>query len=178
MSTIHEVATPPQTTTSAPHPLAYHALALLRVLVGLTFLWAFFDKLFGLGYSTPSGKSWISGGSPTYGFLTGSQGPFASTYHGIAGAAWANVAFMAALLLIGAAYTLGITNRLATIGGVALYLMMWSVYLPPTTNPVIDDHILMASALLVLGAFHAGEHFGLGNRWNETHLVKSFPILK
>src|SRR3546814_5818912 len=40
-------------------------MAALRVGVGSVFLWAFLDKLFGLGYSTPSERSWLNGGSPT-----------------------------------------------------------------------------------------------------------------
>ena len=46
------------------------ALAGLRIATGFIFLWAFLDKLFGLGYSTASAKSWIHGGSPTKGYLS------------------------------------------------------------------------------------------------------------
>ena len=45
--------------------LARGAFAALRIVLGFTFLWAFVDKLFGLGYATPSERSWINGGSPT-----------------------------------------------------------------------------------------------------------------
>lgn len=168
----------PSATVSTPHRLAYQALALLRIVIGLTFLWAFVDKLFGLGFATPGEKAWINGGSPTFGFLSGAEGPFAGMYHAMAGAAWANVSFMAALLLIGIGLTFGVANRLSTLGATVLYLMMWSVVLPPTTNPVLDDHIIGAAAVLVLGAFHAGEHFGLGRWWNEQALVRALPILK
>ena len=51
--------------------------ALGRIGLGWTFLWAFLDKVFGLGFSTPSDRSWLSGGSPTEGFLANSAaGPF------------------------------------------------------------------------------------------------------
>jgi thiosulfate dehydrogenase [quinone] large subunit len=166
------------TPASAPHRLAYQALALLRILLGLYFLWAFVDKLFGLGFATPGEKAWIHGGSPTLGFLSGAEGPFAGMYHAMAGTAWANISFMAALLLIGTGLTFGVANRLTTFGGTALYLMMWTVVLPPTTNPVFDDHVIQAVAILVLGAFHAGEHFGLGRWWNELGVVRSLPVLK
>ena len=57
----------------APGHLLTHtaakALAVLRVATGFVFLWAFLDKTFGLGYSTPSAKAWIHSGSPTLGFL-------------------------------------------------------------------------------------------------------------
>lgn len=163
---------------STPHRFAYHALALVRILYGLTFLWAFVDKLFGFGYATPAAKSWLNGGSPTKGFLMGSEGPFSSMYHSMAGTTWANVSFMLALLLIGIGLTFGIANRLTTIGGTALYLMMWTVVMPPAQNPFIDDHLIGAATMLVLGAFYAGQHFGLGKWWNATTLVKSVPILK
>ena len=45
----------------------------LRLALGFEFLWAFLDKTFGLGYSTPSSQAWINGGSPTKGFLSGAE---------------------------------------------------------------------------------------------------------
>src|SRR5690625_2129093 len=39
-------------------------LAISRIVIGFTFLWAFLDKLFGLQYSTPAENAWIDGGSP------------------------------------------------------------------------------------------------------------------
>jgi hypothetical protein len=48
------------------HPVvstaAGRVLAVLRIVFGLTFLWAFVDKLFGLGYASKSGKGWVDGG--------------------------------------------------------------------------------------------------------------------
>ena len=59
--------------------------AALRLVLGWTFLWAFLDKLFGLGYGTPSDRSWLTGGSPTRGFLENSAtGPFEDLYRSIA----------------------------------------------------------------------------------------------
>jgi len=50
--------------------------ALLRFSLGWIFLWAFVDKLFGLGFATESGKGWIDGGSPIFGFLNfAARGP-------------------------------------------------------------------------------------------------------
>ena len=42
---------------------------MLRFAMGFIFLWAFFDKVFGLGFATTADKAWIRGGSPTTGFL-------------------------------------------------------------------------------------------------------------
>ncbi len=174
----HRAPTAVSENVTAPHRYGRAALAALRVLIGLTFLWAFFDKLFGLGYATPSEKSWLNGGSPTLGFLSSSDGPFSGFYHNLAGTAFANVSFMLALLLIGVAMTFGVANRLATLGATVLFLMMWTVVLPPATNPVIDDHLIQAAAVLVLGAFHAGESFGLGRWWNSLPIVSRIPILR
>ncbi len=93
-------------------------LAVFRVAVGFVFLWAFLDKTFGLGYATPSAKAWINGGSPTKGFLSGvAAGPLESTFHSWAGAPWADWLFMAGLLGIGLALTLGVALRIAAASG-------------------------------------------------------------
>ena len=160
-------------------PIARQALAVLRVAFGFTFLWAFVDKLFGLGYSTKSADSWLNGGSPTTGFLKfGAKGPFKGFYNSIAGDVWVNWLFMAALLALGVALILGIGMRLAGIGGVILYLMMWTVAMPPETNPVIDDHILGAISIAVLSLTMAGNTWGFGKAWAKTPLAEKFPILR
>ncbi|MEP7738258.1 hypothetical protein ABKW28_11435 [Nocardioides sp. 31GB23] len=170
-------------------PVAARALALLRIGFGLTFLWAFLDKLLALGFATgrgPEGQvdrfgdaAWVNGGSPTEGFLTfGADGPFADFYQGIAGAVWADVLFMLGLLGIGVALTLGVGMRLAAASGALLYVLMWSVALPPANNPVLDDHLLGGLTLVVLAAFHAGDTWGLGRRWREALLVRRLPVLR
>ncbi|MFL6134883.1 MAG: hypothetical protein ACJ72A_18905 [Nocardioidaceae bacterium] len=173
---------------------ARKALAVLRIGFGLTFLWAFFDKLLALGFSTGaivneqgaktgidffSKDAWINGGNPTLGFLKfGASGPFKGFYNAIAGETWVNVAFMFGLLAIGVALTFGITMRLGTIAGFVMYLMMWSVALWPANNPVIDDHILGAASMVVLGLTLAGDTWGAGRTWARTTLVHRFPILR
>jgi len=195
MSTIHHkaaggVATPatdPQ--VERPSNFAYRALAALRIAFGLTFLWAFFDKLLALGFSTGRADdgtvdrfgdaAWVNGGSPTEGFLKfGADGPFKGFYNSIAGSAWADTLFMLGLLAIGLALVLGIGMRIATAAGALLYLMMWTVALPPENNPVLDDHVLGAISMIVLLGFHAGNVWGLGRRWAAEPLVKRFPILR
>ena len=66
------------------NPQAWTWLSVSRILIGLVFLWAFFDKLFGLGFATTADKSWLSGGSPTTGFLSHVQGPFADVFNALA----------------------------------------------------------------------------------------------
>lgn len=108
------------------------AIAIVRIGTGFMFLWAFLDKTFGLGYSTPPAKAWIHGGSPTRGFLGSvAVGPFQSTFHSMAGTAWADWLFMLALLGVGAALILGIGLRAAAVAGIALVAMMWLAVYPP-----------------------------------------------
>lgn len=146
--------------------------AVLRVVMGFTFFWAFLDKLFGLGYATPSARAWINGGSPTKGFLAKSaDGPFAGFYKDIAGAGWADWLFMIGLAGIGIALLLGVGMRVAAVSGALLYLMMWTVVLPPVTNPIVDDHIIGALVLVGLALLHAGDTFGLGRWWKKQPIV-------
>lgn len=174
----HTSVSPTTGLTLPAHRLAPLALAALRISIGFSFFWAFLDKLFGLGYATPSENAWIRGGSPTKGFLSGSEGPLSGLWTSVAGAGWANWGFMLGLLALGVAFLLGITNRLATIGGVAMFMLMWSVVLPPPNNPILDDHWIQAAAILVLGALGAHRYYGLGNWWDNLPIVKRFPILK
>ena len=184
-SAIEEVAEPSRT-----HSPAQYAVGALRIIIGWTFLWAFFDKLLALGYSTGvdpetgnvdrfGDAAWINGGSPTFGFLNfGADGPFKDFYNNLATQAWVEWAFMFGLLAIGVSLTFGIFSRLGTIGGVAMYLMMWTVVLLPENNPITDDHIIGAAAVLVLGLVGASRYLGFGRTWENLPLMQKFPILK
>jgi len=154
-------------------------LAAVRVSIGWVFLWAFLDKLFGLGHETPSAKAWVHGGSPTAGFLKNTpEGPLASFYRDIAGAGWADWLFMLGLLGVGVALILGIGMRIAAGAGALLLLMMWSAVLPPANNPFMDEHIIYALTLGVLALTSAGRSYGFGVVWERMPLVRRFPFLK
>ncbi|WP_248827736.1 DoxX family protein [Frankia sp. Mgl5] len=162
------------------HSLAVDVLlAVTRVSLGWIFLWAFLDKLFGLGHETPSAQSWVNGGSPTEGFLAhAATGPFAGIYHDIAGAAWADWLFMIGLAGIGAALVLGVGMRAAAVAGATLLVLMWTAVLPPENNPFMDDHLVYALVLGLLAAFGAGRSFGLGGWWERTALTRGRPYLR
>ena len=168
---------------------AMRVLAVLRIGFGLTFLWAFVDKLFALGFATGRAENgtvdrfgdaaWINGGSPTEGFLAfGADGPFKEFYNSIAGAAWADWLFMIGLLGIGIALLLGIGMRIAAVAGGLLYVLMWTVVLPPDNNPVLDDHLLGAITLVALALVNAGDTWGLGRWWSRSDAVKRYPVLR
>ena len=163
---------------------AAKALAVLRYATGFVFLWAFADKLFGLGYSTPSAKAWINGGSPTKGFLSHvAAGPLQGFFHTIAGTWYANWGFMLGLLGIGVALTAGIGLRIAAASGALLMAMMWLAEFPiaqhtatgaatGSTNPITDYHLVYAVVLVVLAAAYAGHTWGLGRLWAKLPFVQ------
>ena len=165
------------------------ALNLLRLALGVEFLWAFLDKTFGLGYATPDARAWVHGGSPTKGFLSGvDAGPLQSLFNAIAGNPVIDWLFMLGLLGIGVALILGVALRIAAASGVVLLLMMWLASWPlastvagkPTgsTNPIVDDHIISALAVIVVGAFAAYSAGYLGRWWSHQPLVRRLPWLR
>ncbi|WP_307849010.1 DoxX family membrane protein [Micromonospora sp. U56] len=173
-------AAPGETATST----GGKALAVLRIATGAVFLWAFLDKLVGLGYSTPSERAWINGGSPARGFLSSVEvGPLTSVFHSIAGTWWANILFMFGLLAIGVALIAGIGLRVAAVAGAVMMVLMWFAEFPPaqhnnageptgSTNPLVDYHIIYALVLVVLAATRAGHTCGLGRWWTRLPLVQ------
>jgi len=155
------------------------ALALVRISLGLIFLWAFIDKLFGLGFTTAADKSWLLGNSPTYGFLAkGVHGPFASVFNAMAGSALVDWLFMIGLLCIGIALILGIGMRIATYSGALLMVLMWLATLPPEHHPFLDEHVIYALTLIALMKVNAGQTWGFGKQWSRAKLVKRNPWME
>jgi thiosulfate dehydrogenase (quinone) large subunit len=151
--------------------------AVTRLALGWIFLWAFLDKLFGLGHETPSAQSWLNGGNPTKGFLSGSTGAFSGIYHDIAGGWLVNWLFMLGLLFVGVTLMLGIAMRLGAAAGALMSVLMWSAVLPPANNPFMDDHLVYALVLAGLALAHAGDTLGLGRWWSQTAPVQRLPWL-
>ena len=153
------------------------AIALLRLSIGFVFLWAFLDKLFGLGYATPSARSWLNGGSPTKGFLSHVDvGPFQSAFNSIAGTWWADTLFMLGLLGIGLAVMLGVFMNVSAIAGTLMMVLMWAAEWPlaqftstgeasGSTHPFMDYHLIYALVLIVLAVIGAGRYFGIAPWW-------------
>ena len=167
------------------------ALAALRIAYGVTFLWAFLDKTFALGFHTGYDQAghldrfgpaaWINGGSPTEGFLSfaiPADNPFHGFYTGLAGHAWVDWLFMAGLLGIGLTLLLGVGMRLGTAAGALLYAFMYTASLPLENNPVVDDHLIGVIVMAVLALGTAGATWGLGRSWNKTTVVQEHPALR
>ncbi len=151
----------------------------IRLVLGWTMLWAFFDKLLGLGYATASERAWINGGSPTYGYLANAvSGPLSGLYGNLAGNGIVDALFMLALVSIGVALILGVGTKISGLAGALLMLLLWSTHLPPANNPITDDHIVYAILFLAMTVVRPGRWLGLGKWWASTPLVKRFPILE
>jgi len=156
------------------------AWTVLRLLLGWAFVWAFLDKMFGLGFATcratsaqgaklasidyVCSASMIKGGSPTFGFLT-----YATPASHLGGLFdWmpssgpdtigvADVLFMAVLLLGGVALMLGIGTRIAAIGAAVLMLFMFlASEVWPANNPVNSSHVIEMVAYLGIASVGPG----------------------
>lgn len=164
-------------------------LAVMRIGVGFIFLWAFLDKLFGLGYSTASAKSVLNGGSPTKGFLSHvAVGPFQSFFHSLAGNPVVDVLFMVSLLGIGVAMIAGAGLRIAAISNVVLMIGMWAAEWPMarlaadgtatgSTNPFMDYHLAYALVGIVVAYLGTASAFGLGHWWSSQSIVRKHRVL-
>lgn len=149
-------------------------LSLTRILLGLIFLWAFFDKLFGLGFATKSGQAWVNGVSPTTGFLThATTGPLAGMFSGLAGSAIVDWLYMLGLLLVGASLLFGIGLRVAGRAGALMMILFYLSLLWPVNNPLIDEHLVYLAILLAIGARpHMFGGWSLHGWWTNHSLAR------
>ena len=164
--------------------------ATARIGLGLIFLWAFVDKLFGLGFSTCRDevtgnidvlceKSWLQGGSPTSGFLHfATKGPFANYYQNLSGINLIDWLFMIGLLLIGLSLIFGVAMKVATISGVVLMLILYLAIIPPENNPMLDDHVIYAILLIGILSVNNEQKWGLRAWWIKQSPVNRWPILE
>ncbi|HEX6681660.1 MAG TPA: hypothetical protein VF062_02655 [Candidatus Limnocylindrales bacterium] len=157
-----------------PHRGLVHAggfgqfmFAVTRAGIGFVFLWAFLDKLFGLGRSTKEASSWLNGGSPTQGYLSNLKGTFADTFKDVAGNAWADWLFMIGLAGLGVALIFGIGMGIAAVTGSILLFLMWLTALPIASNPFLDDHLIYAFAIVAIAATGAGLRYSLAPWWRR-----------
>lgn len=154
-------------------------LLVLRLSMSAVFLWAFFDKLLGLGNTTKVAQAWINGGSPTKGFLTmGIKGNmFQDFFTPLAGLPVVDFLFMFGLLGIGLTLLFGVALRFASYAGALLMALMYVALLPVENNPLIDDHVVYALVLILLGQLNEAENKTMAKWWSNTAIVKALPFL-
>lgn len=152
-------------------------MSIIRIALAWIFIWPFFDKLLGLGFTTAPENAWINGGSPTYGFLMhGTRGPLAEFFQGLAGSPAVDWIFMLGLLCIGLGLLFGVMKIFAVLGGVIMLMLMWLAALPPEHNPFLDDHIVYSLMLIALIAFPSG-WLSFEHQWRKLSMVRKHKIL-
>lgn len=153
--------------------------SILRITLGLIFLWGFFDKVFGLGFSTTSENSWIAGSSPTFGYLKfATAGPFASLMQGLAGNPVIDVLFMFGQLLIGLSLIFGIGLTIAGYSGALLMALIYLSAFPKVHHPFIDEHIIYGTILIGIALLKPGETWGFGEKWAKMPIVQRYSFLQ
>jgi thiosulfate dehydrogenase [quinone] large subunit len=165
-----------------------YSSALLRIALGLVYLWAFVAQGFGISYtnteapaqghsasygwhfSYDASTGWISSGfshSPTAPYVGGTHGPLAFIPKNLP-TGLDDLGWMFAIGGLGIALTLGVCMYLAGIGGFLLNVLLWFSTFPPSNNPLIDGtHTIYALVLLLLMFLHAGNQWGLGRWWSK-----------
>jgi thiosulfate dehydrogenase [quinone] large subunit len=93
-----------------------------------------------------------------------------------------NFVNMWGLTLLGVSLILGVGVRLSSILGAALmvlyYLPILDFPYPNEHSYIVDEHIVYAAALLVLGALGAGRAWGLGKRCASLPICQRSAILR
>ena len=160
--------------------------ALLRIGLGLAYLWAFITQELGVVYSNSAGskaspsygwhlsyaadQGWISSAfthSPTATYVASLHGPLAfipkNLPTGLDDFGW-----MLATGGLGIALTFGIFMGIAGWGGFVLNMLLWFSTFPPQGNPMVDgEHMAYGFGILLLMFLQAGNHIGFGRWWRH-----------
>ena len=157
--------------------------AATRLCLSSIFLWAFVDKLFGLGHETAAGQGWLDGGSPTARLpRQRHEGSVPGPLPLLRRRRLGGLDVHGGLLGIGIALLLGVAMRPAAAAGTALLVMMWTAVLPPENHVFMDDHLVYALVLVGLALAGAGARWASGPggsacRWcSATRPRASSPV--
>jgi thiosulfate dehydrogenase [quinone] large subunit len=169
-------------------------VAVLRIALGLVYLWAFISQAFGITYTNkaqpppdaPAGapvtyewtfgydssKGWVSSGfdhSPTESYVdNNTHGPLAFIPQNLP-TGLVDFLWIFALAGLGIGLTFGIFANIAGWGGFLLNIMIWLATFPPSTNPLIDgEHVAFALSILLFMWLQASNYWGFG-RWWRAH---------
>lgn len=164
--------------------------AILRIGIGLIYLWAFVAQGFGIGYTnqTVNGdtaapapveyhwnftvdtdQGWITSGfthSPTEAYVdNNTHGPLAFIPQNLP-VGLDDFGWMFAIGGLGIALTFGIASRIAGWGGLLLNIMIWFSMFPPSNNPIFDaEHFTLAFVIFLLMWINASNYWGIGRWW-------------
>jgi thiosulfate dehydrogenase [quinone] large subunit len=153
------------------------SLVLLRTIVGWHFLYE--------GYYKLVVPAWSRAGDPlrpwsAAGYLKAATGPFAETFHGMAGSGaiwWIDMLVPAGLLLVGLSLLLGLFTQLGAFGALAFLTLFYVASIPTMGIPVagaegtyllVNKTLVEWAAVLVILAARTGEIAGLDLlRWRR-----------
>jgi thiosulfate dehydrogenase [quinone] large subunit len=164
--------------------------AILRIGIGLIYLWGFVSQGFGVHYtnqvvnndaaapkqveyrwdfSVNTDDGWITSGftkSPTEAYVdNNAHGPLAFIPQNLP-VGLDDFGWMFAIGGLGIALTFGICSRIAGWGGLALNVMIWFASFPPSTNPIFDaEHFMFAFIIFLLMWLNASNYWGVGRWW-------------
>jgi len=169
-------------------------IAVMRIALGLVYLWAFISQGFGIGYTnkatpppdSPAGapvvyewtfnvdadNGWITSGfdhSPTEAYVDNNlHGPLAFIPQNLP-TGLVDFMWIFALAGLGIALTFGVFANIAGWGGFVMNILIWLATFPPSTNPLIDgEHVTFALAILLFMWLQASNYWGVG-RWWRSH---------
>ena len=166
---------------SSPEPQAERALSLskgqqislflLRLALGMLFFYAGITKVVNPAWSAA-------------GYLKGAK-TFSGFYSALASSSFLPITnFLSewGLTLIGLSLIVGVFVRISSILGAAMMILFYFPILDfPYPNPhsfLVDEHIVYAFALLVLGSLRAGRVWGLENWCSNLPICSKFPKLR
>jgi thiosulfate dehydrogenase [quinone] large subunit len=146
------------------------SLVLLRTIIGWHFLYE--------GYYKVLLPAWSRAGDPlrpwsAAGYLRAATGPFADTFHGMAGSGmigWIDILVPGALLLVGLSLLLGLFTQLGALGALVLLTLFYLASIPTMGVPVpgaegtyllVNKTLIEWAAVLVILSARTGEIAGL-----------------
>jgi thiosulfate dehydrogenase [quinone] large subunit len=161
-------------------PLSRFGAALLRVTVGVIFVWAGLDKLFNSGepgkWTAQSFLKFATNGTLGWPFVIGTPDPktiynpthdfWVSLANNDTAMTVVNTLVVAGELCIGVALILGIVTRFAGAMGALMmaffFLAGWSF-----SNGIVEEHATYAVVLLAISGMGAGNYYGLDRMFGE-----------
>ncbi|GLU49327.1 hypothetical protein [Nocardiopsis ansamitocini] len=152
-------------------PPAGRTWAVTRICLGFLYLWAFFDRTFGLGLPTTADRAWLTGNSPSMNALSGTRGPFSGAFRAVSELPGVDTLLMLGLLGTGVALTLGICMRAAATVNALLMVLAYLAMLPMADNPLLNHYLIYALVGVGLATAGAGDVWGLGRAWGRSALV-------
>lgn len=144
-------------------------IALLRVLVGVIFLWAGADK-FLTGFSAAGFLAHATGGTLGWPFVTGTPDPatiynpthdfWVSLSQNAGAMSVVNFLVVAGEIGIGVALILGFLTRFAAIMG-ALMMLLFFFAAWEFSNGIVNQHLTYMVVCLAIAGLGAGRYYGL-----------------